>query len=62
MKADHYETGRKYAGKLVREVGEADNDVVVTDCPLSALRITKENEVEALHPVQALAKAYGLKT
>lgn len=60
MKAEHYETGRKYAQKLKREVDEPDTDLVVTDCPLSALRIHKENDVEALHPVQALAKAYGL--
>ena len=60
MKAEHYETGRKYAQKLKREVDEPDTDLVVTDCPLSALRIKKENDVEALHPVQALAKAYGL--
>jgi len=60
MKAVHYETGRKYAQKLKREVDEPDTDMVVTDCPLSALRIKKENDVEALHPIQALAKAYGL--
>lgn len=60
MKAAHYETGRKYAQKLKREVDEPNTDLVVTDCPLSALRIKKENDVEALHPIQALARAYGL--
>jgi glycerol-3-phosphate dehydrogenase subunit C len=61
MKADHYETGRHYARKLAKAVDNGDDDeLVVTDCPLSALRIRQENNREALHPVEALAKAYGL--
>jgi hypothetical protein len=32
----------------------------VTDCALSARRILAENGREALHPVEALAKAYGI--
>jgi glycerol-3-phosphate dehydrogenase subunit C len=60
MKAKHYETGRKYAAKLVRGVEDAEPDTVVTDCSLSALRIGKENGVAPMHPVEALARAYGL--
>jgi glycerol-3-phosphate dehydrogenase subunit C len=60
MKAAHYETGRKYAAKLVREVAGMLPDVVVSDCTLAGLRMVKENGVEVLHPVQALAAAYGL--
>ena len=60
MKAAHYETGRKYAGKLVRGIEAAEPDLVVTDCSLSSLRIGRENDVVPLHPVQALARAYGL--
>ncbi|MEZ4437761.1 MAG: heterodisulfide reductase-related iron-sulfur binding cluster [Polyangiaceae bacterium] len=61
MKAEHYETGRRYAGKLTKGVEAADADLVVTDCPLSALRIQQENGEQAIHPIQALARAYGLK-
>jgi glycerol-3-phosphate dehydrogenase subunit C len=61
MKAEHYEMGRKYAGKLVDAVDEGDPDVVVTDCALSALRIEKENGVEVVHPIEALARAYGFE-
>jgi glycerol-3-phosphate dehydrogenase subunit C len=61
MKAQHYEMGRKYAQKLVRGINAAEPALVVTDCPLSALRIRKETEREALHPVEALARAYGLR-
>ncbi|WP_437638029.1 hypothetical protein [Sorangium sp. So ce854] len=58
MKAAHYETGRKYASKLVR--GVADADVIVSDCTLAGLRMVKENGATVLHPVEALAHAYGL--
>lgn len=60
MKAAHYETGRKYAAKLVRGVADAGADVVVSDCTLAGLRLMKENGVRVLHPVEALAYAYGL--
>ena len=60
MKAKHYETGRKYAQKLVRGVRELEPDVVVSDCTLAGLRVLKENGTPVLHPIQALAKAYGL--
>jgi glycerol-3-phosphate dehydrogenase subunit C len=62
MKAQHYEMGRKYAQKLVRGIENVEPKLVVTDCPLSALRITKENEREAIHPAEALARAYGFPT
>ena len=60
MKAQHYEMGRKYAQKLVRGIENAEAKLVVTDCALSALRIQKENAVTPLHPMEALAGAYGL--
>ncbi len=60
MKAQYYEMGKKYAQKLARGIENVEPKLVVTDCPLSALRILKENQVEALHPAEALARAYGL--
>jgi glycerol-3-phosphate dehydrogenase subunit C len=62
MKAAYYELGRKYAQKLVRQVEEetAVDGLVVTDCALSALRITKETRRRVLHPVEAVCEAYGL--
>ncbi len=60
MKAAYYETGRKYAQRLVRGVEGAEPDVVVSDCTLAGLRISKENETKVIHPIQALADAYGL--
>lgn len=60
MKAQHYEQGRRYAQKLVREVDAVDASVVITDCALSGRRIWAENERVPLHPVEALAEAYGV--
>jgi glycerol-3-phosphate dehydrogenase subunit C len=60
MKAQHYEMGRRYAQKLARGIESAEPELVVTDCALSALRILKENDREALHPAEALARAYGV--
>jgi len=65
MKAEHYATGRKYAQKLIRGVAELEPDLVVTDCTLSAFRLDHEarsagSEQRVIHPVEALAEAYGL--
>ena len=60
MKAQHYEQGRRYAQKLVRGIDAAEPSLVVTDCALAARRILAENRREAIHPVEALARAYGL--
>jgi glycerol-3-phosphate dehydrogenase subunit C len=62
MKAANYETGRKYAQKLVRETGEMEPDLVVSDCGLAGIRITQETGARVIHPVEALAEAYGLDT
>jgi glycerol-3-phosphate dehydrogenase subunit C len=60
MKAQFYEMGRRYAQKLVRGVEAAEPQVVVTDCALAARRIVAENRRSPLHPVEALAEAYGV--
>src|SRR6185369_6606864 len=60
MKAAHYEAGRRYAAKLTRGIEGAEADTVVSDCTLAGLRITQENGVRVMHPVEALAQAYGL--
>jgi glycerol-3-phosphate dehydrogenase subunit C len=60
MKAQYYEMGRRYAQKLTRGIDTADPSAVVTDCALAARRILQENGREPLHPVEALAEAYGV--
>jgi glycerol-3-phosphate dehydrogenase subunit C len=60
MKAQYYEMGRRYAQKLTRGIEGVEPKTIVTDCALSARRILQENGRAALHPVEALADAYGL--
>ncbi len=60
MKAEWYEEGRKYAQKLVRGVDAAEAQLVVSDCQLAGQRVLKENKVQVLHPIEALAEAYGV--
>jgi glycerol-3-phosphate dehydrogenase subunit C len=60
MKAVNYETGRRYAQKLVRGVTDLEPDLVVSDCTLSGLRVSHEAKTKVIHPVEALARAYGL--
>jgi glycerol-3-phosphate dehydrogenase subunit C len=62
MKAAFYAEGARYAQGLVREIREGREEgetAVVTDCSLAALRIKKENRLEARHPIELLAEAYG---
>jgi glycerol-3-phosphate dehydrogenase subunit C len=59
MKAQHYDMGRRYAQKLARGVGQVDPQAVVTDCALSGQRIRAETSRAPLHPIEALAQAYG---
>jgi glycerol-3-phosphate dehydrogenase subunit C len=52
--------GRKYAQRMVRGIEGAEAKIVVTDCALSGQRIEKETGKKPLHPVSALAEAYGI--
>jgi glycerol-3-phosphate dehydrogenase subunit C len=60
MKAQYYEQGRRYAQKLIRGMRESEADLFLTDCPLSALRISHETGKRCVHPIEAIAEALGL--
>ncbi|HEY1695604.1 MAG TPA: heterodisulfide reductase-related iron-sulfur binding cluster [Polyangiaceae bacterium] len=60
MKTQYYEMGKRYAQKMVRGIEAAEPKRVVTDCALSARRILGETGHAPLHPVEALAEAYGI--
>lgn len=61
MKAAYYEMGRKYSKSLVEGVEDAEPSLVVSDCSLAGLRMWKENRRTVLHPIEALAQAYGIE-
>lgn len=60
MKSEYYQLGVKYAQKLTRAIGQAEARHVASDCPLAAQRIAKENHTTVAHPIELLARAYGL--
>ncbi len=60
MKSEYYEMGVKYARRLTGKVRDAEAAHVASDCPLASQRIMKENGVSVTHPVELLARAYGL--
>lgn len=61
LKAEYYEEGARYAARLVEELASGEEPLLVGDCSLSGLRVQKGLGRRMLHPVQALAHAYGLE-
>lgn len=60
MKKEYFALSQKVASKLHRGVNEAQTDLVATDCSLAGLQITQGTGRVTLHPIEVLAKAYGI--
>lgn len=60
MKEEFYELSMKYAKKLFDEIQQTGADAVSTDCPLAALQIHQGTGRAAVHPIELVAKAYGV--
>ncbi len=59
-RAENYELARKVAAPLGREIQAAGNEVVCGDCHLANGSILQETGTQPVHPMQLLARAYGL--
>ncbi|MFN7972881.1 MAG: heterodisulfide reductase-related iron-sulfur binding cluster [Acidobacteriota bacterium] len=61
LKHAYYDMSVKIADKLVTRVADPDRkwDVVVSDCPLSGLTIEERTTQKPVHPIVAIANAYG---
>jgi Fe-S oxidoreductase len=59
-RAPNYELARKVAAPLRREVQAAANEVVCGDCHLANGSIEQETGTKPVHPIQLLARAYGI--
>lgn len=59
-RAENYELARKVAQPLKQGIEKAGNDVVCGDCHLANGAIAQETGRQPLHPVQILARAYGI--
>jgi Fe-S oxidoreductase len=60
MKVENYELSCKVAGKMCRGIKEASPDRVVTDCLIAGIQIAQGTGWTPVHPVQLVARAYGL--
>jgi glycerol-3-phosphate dehydrogenase subunit C len=60
-RSENYELARTVAAPLGREVEAAGNDVVCGDCHLANGSITQETGLRPVHPLQLLARAYGIE-
>jgi Fe-S oxidoreductase len=60
FKKEYFELSLAVAKPLFDAVREAAAPTVATDCPLAALQIEQGTGVAPRHPIQVLARAYGL--
>jgi Fe-S oxidoreductase len=59
-RAENYELARQVAQPLARQVVGAGNEVVCGDCHLANGAIQQETGIHPVHPIQVVARAYGL--
>lgn len=60
LRAENESISIPIAGKLAEEIRRAEGDVVVGDCHLANTAITEQTGHEPLHPLQLIARAYGI--
>jgi glycerol-3-phosphate dehydrogenase subunit C len=68
IKKEHFNDALKFGRQTVRRAADANKAVLASECPLAGKHIAQgfENvegaprDVQATHPIQILAKAYGL--
>ncbi len=59
-RAENYELARKVAAPMAREIEAAGHDVVCGDCHLANGAIEQETGTRPMHPMELVARAYGL--
>jgi Fe-S oxidoreductase len=59
-RAENYESSRRVAKKMAKAIDKAGNDVVAGDCSLANTGIVQETGKHPVHPIQLIARAYGI--
>jgi Fe-S oxidoreductase len=59
-RAENYQLARQVAAPLAREIEAAANEVVCGDCHLANGAILQETGTKPVHPMELMARAYGL--
>lgn len=60
-RSENYEMSKKVAAGLTKAIEKADGEVLSGDCHLANTAITEETAKPVLHPMQIMARAYGIK-
>jgi Fe-S oxidoreductase len=60
LRAENYAIAKSIGGKLGAEIDRLGGEVVAGDCHLANGAITEETGRVPLHPIQVLARAYGI--
>jgi Fe-S oxidoreductase len=61
LRAENAELSIPIAQKLGQMIRDADSEVVAGDCHLANTAITEQTGETPLHPIEVIAKAYGIK-
>jgi Fe-S oxidoreductase len=59
-RTENYESARGVAKKMTAAIEKAGNDVVAGDCSLANTSIVQETGKQPVHPIQLVARAYGI--
>jgi glycerol-3-phosphate dehydrogenase subunit C len=60
LRAENVEMAHRIAKPLMETVTEADTDLVAGDCHLANTAIREATAKVPVHPIQVLARAYGI--
>ncbi len=58
---ENYELSKKVASGLVKAIEKSEGEVLSGDCHLANTAITEETERKVFHPIQIIARAYGIE-
>jgi glycerol-3-phosphate dehydrogenase subunit C len=61
-RAENYESARGIAKKMAAGIDKAGHDTVAGDCALANTSIVQETGKQPVHPIQLIARAYGIGT
>ena len=61
LRAENVEMARRVAKPLMERVRESEAQLVVGDCQLANVAIAEGSGKRPIHPLQVLARAYGLE-
>src|SRR5205085_917101 len=62
LRAENVELARKVAAPLLSAVAHSDADLIAGDCALANTAIEEGTGRRPVHPLQVLARAYGIDT